>query len=97
MADMKLLLEVFRNVRRQVSETIVLDVARDDEGNDFHVIRDGGAPKGQRLLYREPMDVQRASSKVAEARLEELRDRRIIDAILIAATGSSASAERADG
>ena len=84
-ADMKALLEVLRATRQQVEENIVLDIARDDEGNDFHVIRDNLAPHGQRVLYREQVDIYPASNKVAEARLKDLRDRRIILAILAAA------------
>lgn len=82
---MKVLLDVLRMTRKQAEETIVLDIARDDEGNDFHVIRDTLAQPGQKVLYREPQDIARASSRIAEARLNDLRDRRVIQAVLAAA------------
>lgn len=97
MPDMKVMLDALRTTRKSVNETIVLDIARDDEGNDFHVIRDILAPSGQRVLYREPQDIARASGKVAEGRLEELRDRRVIQAVLAAAGVAYPGAERAEG
>lgn len=81
-ADMKTLLDTLRTARKEASENILLDVARDDEGNDFHVIRNVKAPSGKRVLYREPSDIQGASLKTAEARLTDLRDRYVILAIL---------------
>lgn len=92
---MKVLLDVLRMTRKQAEESIVLDVARDDEGRNFHVIRDELAQVGQKVLYREPQEIERASAKVAEARLNDLRDRRVIQAVLAAA--GVPYGERADG
>lgn len=78
-------IDAMRMARRQAIETILLDESQDDDGDRFYVIRDTLAEPGQRLLWKTPVVDQSdhfISLTVAERKLQELRDRRVVLAII---------------
>lgn len=75
-------IDAMRMARRQADETILLGESTTDEGDKFHVIRDTLAEPGQRLLWKTPVLNHFISAPVAYQKLQELRDRRVVLAII---------------
>lgn len=75
-------LDIYRSARRQADERIILDVARTDEGEEAHVIRDELADPGRKVLWRMPVSLEHATALTADQKLKDLRDLRVIRALL---------------
>lgn len=75
-------IDAMRMARRQADQTILLGESITDDGDVFHVIRDTLAEPEQRLLWKTPVLDHFISLPVAERKLQELRDRRVVLAII---------------
>lgn len=78
----QMFLEVFAATKKRAEENIVMDTARDEEGNETYVIRDNGGAPGKRILFRIEKDVTTQSQIKAQELLTRARRMRIINAII---------------
>ncbi len=78
----EMLLDLFAMTKKQAEESIVLDTSRDDDGNEFHVIRDNLAAPGARLLFKIEKNAVTLNVETAQKKLTALRRMRTINAIV---------------
>ena len=78
---MAVLLDVYETTRSQAARTIILDFARTEAGVEYHMIRDSIS---MAVLWKAPVVLEELSRNKAEEKLDELRRRRVIMAVLAA-------------
>lgn len=73
-------------VTESATENIIVDDAKDDEGREYHVIRDERAEPGKKVLAKFDRDVATRSHLKAKNLCDELRARQVAHAVIAIVT-----------